>query len=330
MSSYMHFDARPDSFYLGHDNADRGIVTFSAMKQRWIDDLPWKENIDSRKHSLLHVDGIAQAVKAPSVTILKAVDSLSSSIASADLTYTYNIQWAQAWQGPNIGTADVVEYRKDGSSYEKKYSFPDAEVNSPWDLGWPMEDDASDIGFSRNMTMNGNPEIAAFGMNEWRRHYRAQHLEHLVRSVIMARSEDDDVGYGILVDSVSAGPGSHTFESYLILDDDVNVEKSSSKCEGNQCKVALVSNTGQLLDVHVLALGNQVSFRVEEFDGHKRLIVKSVRDTSEELWIAFRPRTRDPSDFSIARDGDEVKLSSLGNSRYYRVRESDRTVIEKL
>eukprot|EP00178_Gracilaria_changii_P001636 TRINITY_DN1230_c0_g1_i2.p2 TRINITY_DN1230_c0_g1~~TRINITY_DN1230_c0_g1_i2.p2 ORF type:complete len:874 (+),score=112.46 TRINITY_DN1230_c0_g1_i2:6390-9011(+) len=325
-SSYMHFDARPDSFYLGHDNADRGIITFSALKRRWIDDLPWKENIDSRKHSLLHVDGLAQAVKAPSVTILKAVDTPSYSIASADLTYTYNIQWAQAWQGPSIGTADVVEYRKDGSPYKKKYSFPDAEVHSPWDLGWPMEDNATDIGFTRDMTMNGNPNLAAFGMNEWRRHYRSQLLQYMVRSVIMVRQPNDEVGYGVLVDAVSAGSGTHTFESYLILEDEVKVKKSTSECNGKQCRIVLESTAGELLDLHVLALGDNLNFRVEQFDGHERLIVKSVREVSEEFWLAFYPRSRDPNDFSMVREDDHVKFSSQGGSRAFRVRDSDHTV----
>ncbi|CAN8064142.1 unnamed protein product [Agarophyton chilense] len=239
------------------------------------------------------------------------------------------IIWAQAWQGPSIGTADVLEYRPDGSTYEKKYSFPDAEENNPWNLGWPMEDDASEIGFSRNMTMNGNPDLAAFGMNEWRRHYREQHVEHLIRSVITVKSRNEDIGYGVLVDSVSAGPGTHTFESYLILDDEVKVERKISQCNGNQCKIVLASANGQVLDVHVLALGNEVSFRVEEFNGHKRIVVRSLRETSEEIWIVFFPRSRDPNDFSMVREGDNVKLSTWEGSNTFQVRKSDHTVIER-
>lgn len=326
MTSYMHFDARPDSFYLGHDNADRGAITFSALKRRWLDDLPWEHNFDSRKHSLMHIDGLAQAVKAPSVTILKAVDTPSSSIASADLTYTYNVQWAQAWQGPSIGTADVLEYRQDGSTYKKKYTFADPEEHSPWDLGWPMEDDASDIGFERNMTMKGYPHLAAFGMNEWKRHYRETHLDYFVRSIIVARSDKDRVGYGVLVDSVSAGPGKHVFESYLILQDEVDLEKTSSSCDQGRCKIVLSSPTGESLEVHVLALGNEVSFRIERFDGHKRLIVKSTREVSEEVWIALYPRNRDPGTFEMVREGKHIRITSWDGTKSFHVEETHHTV----
>lgn len=108
-AAYMHFDARADAFLLGHDNADRGTFTFSALEGRWIDDLPWKENVDSTGHSLLHVDGLAQAEKAPSVAIVKVEDGAGGFVAEAALTYACNVQWAKGWQGEN-----GVRYGRDG------------------------------------------------------------------------------------------------------------------------------------------------------------------------------------------------------------------------
>lgn len=327
-SSYMHLDARPDSFYVGHDNADRGVITFSALKTRWLDDLEWKENVDSRKHSLMHVDGLAQAVKAPSVTILKAVDNESSAIASADLTYAYNVQWAIAWQGPSIGRGDVKEYNNDNSFTTKTYTFVDAEVCSPWDLGWPMEDDAAEIGFKRNMTMNGHADLAAFGMNEWRRHYREQDLKHMVRSIVMGRSDKNEVGYSVLVDSVNAGEGKHTFESYLILNDEVTVDEKISSCTTNQCTIVLRSGDEKRVDVHAQGLGDALEYRLEKFDKHTRLVVKSVREQSEEMWIALHPYVEDGGDFSMVRSGDAMVISYENDHKVFQIGKTDHSVEE--
>jgi len=50
LTTYMHFDDRPDAFLVGHDNADRGVFTFSAQLYTWAVELPWARNLDLRRH----------------------------------------------------------------------------------------------------------------------------------------------------------------------------------------------------------------------------------------------------------------------------------------
>lgn len=328
-SSYMHFDARPDSFFVGHDNADRGVITFSALKQRWLDDLEWEKNIESRRHSLMHIDGVAQAEKAPSVTIMKSINTKSYCITAADLSYTYNVQWAKAWQGPRVGTGSVTKYEEDGSSRVEVHTFTAAEDHSPWDLGWPMEDDATEIGFNRSMSLNGYPDLAFAGIFQWKRNLREEPLTHMVRSTIMMRSRHNDVGFGVLVDSVGTQNGLHDFESYLILGAHIGVNESESECIRNSCKIVLHAPGSERLDTHVRTMGDVLSYRIEEFDGNKRLVVKSSNQPEEQFWIAFHPHRGNSKAFEMIRgDNGLVKFLYHGEVTFFSINEDDYSVIE--
>lgn len=329
-ASYMHFDPRPDSFFLGHDNADRGIITFSALGRRWLDDLDWSKNFDSRRHSLMHVDGLAQAVKAPSVTIMKVHDDKSSCISAADLTYAYNVLWARSWQGPSSGRSKIKEYDKNGNPRMAEYYFTEAEDYSPWDLGWPMEDDAEDIGFNRSMTLNGYPDLLFGGLHQWKRSYRMQPLSHMIRSTIMVRSAKNEVGFGVVVDSVASDDDdSHVFESYLILQKDVFLDSFASECNGNKCKISLKSPDIEQLDIHVRTISTAVSFREEDFDGNNRLIIKSSGLSKEEFWIAFHPHDGSSNGFKMFRQSDgRIKFTYEGEDRFFAIDKTDYTVIE--
>ena len=328
-ASYFHLDARPDSFLLGHDNADRGVITFSALKRRWLDDLPWKENVDSRKHSLMHVDGLSQAEKAPSVTIIKADEDDEVFIAAADVTYASNVQWARGWQGPNgPGTGETVEYDGEGNERKVEYKFFDAENNSPWDLGWPMEDDAAELGFSRKMSLNGYPDLAFAGIHQWKRNYREQLLSYMVRSAMMVRSEKNEVGFGVVVDTVEIESGKHTFESYLILHDEVRVEEGESRCSANRCKVVLKAEGAEQVDVHVRTMGGGLGYRVERFGGHRRVVVKRSGGRKEAFWMALHPHEGDENGFEMhGGDDGKVRFRYEGRERYFEVGE-DHSAVE--
>lgn len=327
-TSYLHFDARTDSIFLGHDNADRGIITFAALKTRWLDDLPWRDNIESRKHSLLHIDGLSQAVKAPPATILKAIDSQAHFIASADLSYSYNVQWAPAWQGPNVGTGTMKEYASNGRWQMKTYTFTDREPNSPWDLGWLIEDKAADIGFYPGMNLNPLPDIGFAGTNEWRRLYRPRSLSYYVRSTILVRSKKNDVGFAVLVDSVDAGAGKHDFDSYLMLHNEASLDTSST-CSANKCLITLKSSGNARLDLHAESK-NKLSFRVETIEGnHRRLILSSTGIAKEEIWIAMHPHMGDTNGFQMKRVSEGMQFFYEQEEQMFRVDDSDHTVVSK-
>lgn len=146
---YMHFDARPDAFLPGHDNADRGIFTFSVLRRTWFDDYSWRENPDSRKHSIMHVDGLAQDEKAPSVKMVRTSDSGDVVIAVADLTYAYNVQWARNFPDHNPPRRHVLKYVANGTKTRVQTLFEEKEFGHPHDFGWPLDDDGADLGFGR-------------------------------------------------------------------------------------------------------------------------------------------------------------------------------------
>lgn len=327
-ATYMHFDARPDAFFLGHDNADRGVFTFTALRQTWLDDLHWSGNLDSRKHSLMHIDGLAQDMKAPSGKMMKVEDNGEVVLAAADLTYTYNVQWAKDQLYNTAPTRAVTVYNADGLPTTIPTLFSEKEESDPWALGWPVDDRAQDIGFTDDMTLNGVETVGFQGIWMWKRAYRDFPLSQMVRSSVLVRSVNNEVGYGIVVDSVSAGAGSHEFESYLILHQLVFVDEVSSQCNGNTCTLILSTGGAGQVDIHVTTLGNDLSYRTETFDtDKKRLIVKSVREDSEEFWLVFHPHEGTPDNLSVARnmDGHSVILYE-GEERRFAVNGMDRTV----
>lgn len=114
-------DARPDAFLIGHDRVDRGNFTMSALGRSWATAGDFRKFESSDEHSLIHIDGKAQAWKAPSVRFLSQSDDAKGSIAVADLKYAYDWQWSPPW--PKV----------DGS----KYQSWEKENASPIDLGWP-------------------------------------------------------------------------------------------------------------------------------------------------------------------------------------------------
>lgn len=327
-ATYMHFDARPDAFFLGHDNADRGVFTFSVLRQTWFVDLPWREHLDSRQHSLMHVDGLAQDLRAPSVRMLKVKDNGHVVVASADLTYAYNVQWAQGHNYNTPPTRQVTVYDDTtGIASQVSKTFKERELSNPWSLGWPTSDKARDIGFRDKMVLHYENNIGFMGIWQWKRKYREVPLSHVVRSMILVRSSGEDNGFGIIVDSVSAGPGVHNFDSYLILHPSVQVDNSASRCTEDECKISLKNSNRVKVDVRVFALGNRLSYRVEKFgQGNHRIIVSSSREMKEEFWMVMYGYDRDSRGFLVSRNDDStVSVSRKGEMLKFALNSEDHT-----
>jgi len=85
------FDARPDAFNIGHDKSGRGHFSLNGLGRRWVSHLNFRNVRYSTESSTMHIDGVGQAYKAPSVHIASAPvdDGLVVSMA-ADLKYAYD------------------------------------------------------------------------------------------------------------------------------------------------------------------------------------------------------------------------------------------------
>lgn len=337
-SAYAHFDARPDAFIAGHDNADRGVFTFTALRQTWLTDLPvWNINVDSRKHSVMHVDGLAQGeFRTPGARIIKADDNGAVAIATANLTYAYNIHWFQSPQANPI-RRDIIKYLPNGTETTVHGWFYDKEIGDPRSFGWPADDDGADIGMNRpGFQIWGDSDFGFNGIFIWKRNYRPEtkFLERAIRSVGLIRSVGNP-GYLLVLDSFkSTEEGQHEFESYLILHDDVAVETEASGCNQGKCIIVLKSGSKKL-DVHVVSRNNvPLQYRTEAFvtgNKHFRVVIKAVAGRSVELWIglnAHSPGTE--STFRIGGVQTRAVMTVIYNdeTRYFMVDKSTFSLTE--
>lgn len=335
---YIHFDARPDSFFPGHDNADRGGFTYTAYRSTWIDDHWWKANLDSRKHSLLHIDGLAQDEKAPSVRMIKREDNGDELIAAADLTYAYNFQWARNWPGESPLRQFVNIYHADGTLVRELEWFTDAEFGHPVDFGWPADDDGEDLGFKRaQFNTHGDPDVGFKGMWTWRRPYRATPLSWVVRSVILNRvndaTDEDSIGYFVIADSarMSGVPTLNSFESYLILAEDVSVDVENSWCEGNWCRIVLKNAGDAETDIQIVSRGERLSFHTEQYMSEKlytRVVVRSQQEQEEQIWMVFHTHIAQSERMEVERiSSDVLKVVYDGKERYYGMDEATHAAV---
>ena len=120
---YLTFDARPDAHLIGHDKADRGNFSMSALGRVWAFSGDFHLWNTSRENSLVHVDGKAQAWKAPSARMLWSSHGEGMAGAAADLKYAYDWAWTPPWP-------------KWGKDYESPW---EPEKSSAQDLGWPRD-----------------------------------------------------------------------------------------------------------------------------------------------------------------------------------------------
>lgn len=116
------------------DNADRGTFTIGAFGQTLVPELDtWREWPRSEHHSLLHIDGQAQALKASCPTMRQVVDDTSSpervTIASADLSKSYSVQWHKAFVNPDVVKVNPEYYESEPRNWIRDNA-------SPYEYGW--------------------------------------------------------------------------------------------------------------------------------------------------------------------------------------------------
>lgn len=291
-ATYIHFDCRPDAFLVGHDNADRGVYTFTTQRQTWVDDLQWNWNVDSNRHSLMHIDNIGEGLKAPSCNVTDISDEGGIVLGTADITYAYNTQWSPDRSGKPFYRRYVTKDPTTGAYKIEILHFDEPENNSPWDLGWPADDRAADLGFHDGMGLSNVSDIGFGGLWYWKRPSRPTPLKRMMRSVALLRKPQShhavDPTIFVVVDSVDAGPGEHNFTSYVMLHKSVVVNKTVSSCNGGECRLLLQSGNKRVA-LHAMSTKSKLSYRADKFDKVKpRIVFFSEGGQHEELWMAYR------------------------------------------
>lgn len=136
------------------DNADRGTFTIGAYGRKLVSDLdPWRHWTRSEHHSLLHIDGRAQTLKASCPTMREVTHDAASlpgaTFASADLSNSYSVQWHPAWVNQGL-------VRQNPDYYEGPLRNWIRDTASPYDYGWFASGYDSTIGLPTSLFGDAN------------------------------------------------------------------------------------------------------------------------------------------------------------------------------
>lgn len=202
---YATLDARPDAHSIGHDKVDRGNFSMSALGRVWAFSGDFHYWNLSREHSLVHIDGKAQAWKAPSVRFLWHTHGDRIAGAGADLKYAYDWEWSPPW-----------------AHMDKKFAEPwEPEMKGPLDLGWPKEQAIPELPAS----LNGSETGYGGTNNLHRRPYNP--VVKAQRSLFLVRGENP---YTLICDDIRKDGAKHLYEWVMQLPTDL--EEASNK--GNE------------------------------------------------------------------------------------------------
>jgi len=280
------FDARPDAHNIGHDKSGRGHFSLNGLGRRWVSHLNFRYVRYSTESSTMHIDGIGQAYKAPSVKIASAPidDGLVVSMA-ADLKYAYDWQWSEPWtwsatDNPKPTAADWEHETIDPRTFYTAAPAPNWVGTTLWD----------------------DPNAGYRGMWTWRRPNIP--VEKAFRSIAYVRSEEPFV---IIADDIKQDNTVRRYESYMQLPFDLD----QMSVNGNDAILWATGDDRRLL-VRVLsanaANNSTISFQNEAYTTSispmdaRRLII-GIDAIDPQLKVMLLPH----------RDGDALPQTNWNN-----------------
>ena len=196
---YAHLDARTDAFFVGHDNSDRGTFTVTALGKTWAPDLDWMGFQYSDEHSLVQIDGRAEAWKAPPAKWLQTDETPGMALGAVDLKYAYDWQWPPPWPKP-----------------DEKFPAPwEPEPSDPHTLGMP---DTPEFAWIPHR-LHDEPNVGFAGLNFWRRPFNP--VQKAFRSLALVRGAHP---YLLVVDDVRKDDSPHRYDWFMQLANDVEIK----------------------------------------------------------------------------------------------------------
>lgn len=254
-AAYLNMLARHDAWYDRHENVDRGRFVFAALGRQWAVDLPWGAATKSDDHSLVHIDGKAQAEakvgrgKAPNAKLIEHGDLGNPAMGSygvMDLSNAYNWLWAHSWSSPGEG------WEPETRSFEE--------------LGWPWKRPGQPPALHGHDDESA-PKYNFKGCNLWRKSNNP--VEYCWRTGVLARGAKP---YAIIIDDVRKDGEKHVYEWYMPIADDLEMEPLESGPPG-ACllveKEAKETGTGSRRLLVVPTGGGTPMVRVEEYVASK-------------------------------------------------------------
>lgn len=204
---YLNLLARHDAWYDRHENVDRGRFVFAALGRKWAVDRPWGQYMPSPDHSLVHIDGLAQAEakvgrgKAPNARLLSHGDIGGGepvlSYGVIDMSNAYNWLWTHSWQRP-------------GPNWEP-------ETRSFADLGWRWQRPGQPPALHGHDRQDC-PQYNFRGCHLWRRPNNP--VEYCWRTGVLVRGRHP---YALIIDDAKKDGDTHSYDWYMPLPDDVDL-----------------------------------------------------------------------------------------------------------
>jgi hypothetical protein len=206
-ASYLNMLARHDAWYDRHENVDRGRFVFAALGRRWAVDRPWAQAPRSVDHSLVHIDGLAQAEapvgrgKAPNARLVQygdVGDDESPGVLSysvMDLKNAYDWLWTHSWTRPGNGWEPETRSFQELGWIWKRPGQPEA-------LHGEDDEDA--------------PRYNFMGLNLWRAPNNP--VEHCWRTGVLVRGPHP---YALIVDDVQKDDHDRDYDWTMPVPDDV-------------------------------------------------------------------------------------------------------------
>ncbi|MEM6886381.1 MAG: hypothetical protein AAF571_15275, partial [Verrucomicrobiota bacterium] len=96
----FNMEARPDSFYAGHEHADRGNFNLIAHQKNWSRD--GFRSVESRYHNMVLIDGKGQGMWAPPADWIRVQENDFSVFGICKTKYAYDWFWPKpiVWSDP--------------------------------------------------------------------------------------------------------------------------------------------------------------------------------------------------------------------------------------
>jgi hypothetical protein len=274
----LTLDARPDAFLIGHDRVDRGNFTLSALGRAWATAGNFREFNTADEHSLVHIDGKAQAWKAPGGKLISWNDDGTRAKIVADTKYAYDWEWTPPW--PKTDSSAFQTWEK--------------ETVGPFAFNWPKDDAPKWLPNSIYGSETGYSHTNAMRKRKFNPVQKARRTVELVRGATPSV---------VITDDIRKDDQSHLYEWYMQVPLDLEIIST----EPREVVLAAANDKRQLsvrFTSAVNARGQQASklnFKLDQYTVHedknrgtkkqaKRLIV-SVQTVEPKFRVVLTPRS---------------------------------------
>lgn len=202
----LHIESRPDSFYAGHEHADRGHFILSSHGRTWAPD--GFRSVESRYHSIVLIDGKGQGYFPTPSEVLNIRSTAEADFLTCDQSYAYDWFYPKAIVGvdPNAPKFDLerfAHFRQQAIDFQER--FPDF-----------MRDDHPNV----VQAFEGYPlgDSGMWDEDPWTVKAAHNPVEYAFRTAGLVKGEHP---YVLIVDDIKKDDDEHLYEWLMMLEMDL-------------------------------------------------------------------------------------------------------------